>query len=98
MRYNGAKISSKNSKRYLQSVSLPDVPISPEDYYVRCTPMERLDKVANTYYKDPSMWWIIALANNLGKGSLTIPQEMVLRIPVDPHSILNKVNNKNNGY
>ena len=76
----------------------PHIPASEDDIYIITRDSDRLDLLAGQYYEDVTLWWVIATANNLGKGSLTIPQEMVLRIPVDPHSILNKVNNKNNGY
>jgi nucleoid-associated protein YgaU len=43
--------------------------------------VERLDKLALTFYEDATLWWIIAAANGLGKGTLLIPGGVKLRIP-----------------
>jgi hypothetical protein len=35
-----------------------------------------------------SLWWIIAVANNLGKGKLSLDINKQLRIPTDIQTIL----------
>lgn len=40
----------------------------------------RLDIIATTYYQDPSMYWIIALANNIIDPFIIIPGT-ILKIP-----------------
>ena len=40
----------------------------------------RLDIIANIYYNDPSMWWVVALANDLVDPMVVKPGS-VLRIP-----------------
>ncbi len=40
-----------------------------------------LDLLADKFYNDVSLWWVIATANALGKGSLYIPENTRLRIP-----------------
>jgi hypothetical protein len=48
-----------------------------------------LDNLAFKYYKNPSLWWIIAQANNIGKGKLSVPAGLQLRIPINVTTILN---------
>lgn len=40
----------------------------------------RLDIIANIYYKDPSLWWAIALANNI-IDPFIVKAGTILRIP-----------------
>jgi hypothetical protein len=47
-----------------------------------------LDQIAYRYYNDVSLWWIIAVANNLGKGKLSLDINKQLRIPTDIQTIL----------
>jgi nucleoid-associated protein YgaU len=42
---------------------------------------DRLDLLAKEYYGDPSFWFVIARANNLGKGSMNIPGGKIIRVP-----------------
>ena len=54
-----------------------------------------LDTLAYKYYNDPTLWWIIALANNLGKGRLSVPPGLQLRIPSNANTLLVQFNNLN---
>jgi nucleoid-associated protein YgaU len=42
---------------------------------------DRLDLLAKEFYGDESLWFVIAKANNLGKGSFNVPAGKVIRIP-----------------
>ena len=95
MRYNSNNIVNKKGKRYLKSYVLNDVPKSnPNDVYIEATTVDRLDNIANRFYGDPNLWWIIAQANGIGKGTLYIKKGAILRLPANPGLIAN--NNKNN--
>lgn len=59
----------------------PNIPISPNDTYIIASDNDYLDSLAKKYYNDESYWWIIANANNLGKGKLSIPPGSQIRIP-----------------
>ena len=82
-------------KRRLGSSILPIVPVSSTDVYIQTTSIERLDKLANTFYQDASLWWVIASANGLGKGSIMVPTNSRLRIPdaANLQQIINDLNN-----
>jgi hypothetical protein len=50
--------------------------------------------LAFEYYNDVTLWWIIAEANGIGKGSLAIPTGKQLRIPMNTGEIINDFNQK----
>jgi len=62
-----------------------------EDIYIITRKLERLDLLATRYYGDSRWWWIIALANNLGKGTLVIKPGVQIRIPKDPMDIYDDI-------
>lgn len=68
------------NKRYNTSV-LPLFAERPSDYYIFSREGDRLDNLAQSFYNDPSLWWVLAQANNLGKGSFMIPPGRQIRIP-----------------
>ena len=51
------------------------------DTYIQVTSPELLTKLAYNFYGDVDSWWIIAAANGLGKGTLIVPSNTILRIP-----------------
>jgi hypothetical protein len=48
-----------------------------------------LDLLANKYYGDTSLWWIIAVANNINDASFYVTEGLQLRIPSNVSKILN---------
>ena len=81
-RYNSsATIKDKTGKRRKASIILPVVPKSTEDIFIKTTTPERLDKLAFKFYDDSTLWWVIASANAIGKGTFIIPENTNLRIP-----------------
>tara|TARA_Y100001972_G_scaffold8240_1_gene8711 strand:+ start:1913 stop:2215 length:303 start_codon:yes stop_codon:yes gene_type:complete len=100
MRYNTNRIVNRNGKRYLQSYVLGDIPKSnPEDIFIEVTTTDRLDNLADKFYGNSNLWWVIAQANALGKGTLYIKEGAILRLPANPNIILNSnKNNNSSGY
>ena len=43
---------------------------------------------ANQYYKNADLWWIIAQANHIGKGTLVVEPGLQIRIPTEIGDIL----------
>lgn len=83
---NGTK---KYSKRTLfRSILYPMIPNRISDIYILPNETDRLDLLAYKYYGDVRYWWIIAQANHLGKGSLSVKPGVRLRIPKDLQSII----------
>ena len=62
------------------------------DKFVVTTIDNRLDSLANQYYGDVSLWWVIAKANGLGKGRIVTNPSVELRIPGNIASIIAEFN------
>ncbi len=89
MRYVGLEtVKGYNGKQIYESVTLPVIEPTDEDIYIISSIGDRLDLLATRYYGDPRYWWIIALVNDIGGGTTTIPAGTQLRIPPDPLPIL----------
>ena len=87
----------KNGVRYYTNVFYPEIPLSESDIYVITTDGDRLDLLANEYYGDASLYWIISTANiTLPQNSLHLPPGTQLRIPQDITSIINSYEQLNN--
>jgi hypothetical protein len=71
----------RDGNRFFESQLLPDIPRRPEDTIITTESGQRLDRLASEYYRDPTLWWVIAAANNLGRGDWTVPAGIQLRIP-----------------
>lgn len=84
----------KMGKRFLSTTLLPVLEPSLGDIYIIGQIGDRLDNLAYKYYNDSSFWWVIARANNIGKGDLVVPIGMQIRIP-DP-GLIYKIENDYN--
>ena len=78
----------ENGRRVVRATLYPPIPRKESDIYVRTTPGDRLDLLAFQYYGDVSKWWLIAEANAIGKGTLTITPGTLLRIPKQYDDVL----------
>jgi len=81
-RYKFSTIELNNQgKRIYDSTIYPVIVKDINDIYIIAQDTERLDMLAYRYYGDSRSWWIIAAANNIGKGSLMVKAGTQLRIP-----------------
>jgi len=95
-RYTGIKVITNNlGRRYYVNNIYPDIPVTADDIYIIPTAGDRLDLLAYSYYKDSSLYWIIASANELPGNSLIPPPGVQLRIPTALEDILNQYNSIN---
>lgn len=94
-RYSSAKIKNTitGRKAYMTS-RYPMIPLRNTDTYVATETGDRFDSLANQFYGNPSLWWIIASANNIHDGSMGVDDGTVLRIPVQYLEIVNDFNNR----
>ena len=93
-RYDIATIvKNKQGIRKLRSILISAFPDSTDTVIQTSTP-ERLDKIANDFYGDPKLWWIIATVNKLGKGTLIVPRNTIIRIP-NKDRVLDQIENIN---
>jgi hypothetical protein len=83
---------------YYETNIYPEVQPTSTDYYVITTVNDRLDLIAQDFYQDSSLWWVIASANALPGDSIYPPIGIQLRIPTNLKTILNNYNSVNNGF
>ena len=96
MRYDSAKIrKDKNGTRYYKPTIVPNVPIKDSDIFVYPVYGDRFDIIAQRYYNDSTLWWIIAKANELSKGQISPDPLKKLRIPIEIDDILESVEKSN---
>jgi hypothetical protein len=67
----------------------PSLETSNEDYYIISRAEDRLDLIAFDFYGDPTLWWIIAMANDIPGDSMYPPIGFQLRIPNNSADALN---------
>jgi hypothetical protein len=91
-RYENIGFSRSNSTGSLYYINniYPDVPVTENDNYVITVLGDRFDILANSFYGDPTLWWIIASANSIPGDSLYPEPGLQLRIPIDVRSILDQ--------
>lgn len=90
------KYNNKEGKRFNGCVKYPEIPLSFSDIYIYTTQGDRFDILAQQYYKDSTLWWIISSANSdLPQDSYYIPEGRQIRIPQDIGSIISQFQNLN---
>ena len=72
-----------------------EIPLENSDIYIHTREGDRLDMLANRFYKNPKLWWIIAQANNIGTGGMHIKAATKLRIPMNVSNIINDLDRFN---
>ena len=88
-------LQSTEGRVYRTTTIYPDTPISENDYYVITTAGDRYDTLADQFYNDHTLWWVIAAANNSERASLIVEPGIQLRIPGNIGTILNNFNKVN---
>ena len=89
-RYDNNKTQKLNDGRTVfRSRVYPNIPKSDNDIYIVTQIDDRLDTLANEFYKDSSLWWIIATANNIHDATFALPDGTQLRIPQQYNKIVN---------
>ena len=74
---------------YYRGTKYPEIPLSENDIYVITVTGDRLDILANRYYGDPTLYWIISSANpSQSFSSMYIIEGSQLRIPNNISNIL----------
>ena len=97
-RYKNTKTVRDDDKilKY-ESTIYQKVPENNTDIYVITQSGDRLDLLANQFYQDVSLYWIIAISNpnEVDFGSLSIKPGTQLRIPTEVFEILDQYNELN---
>jgi len=98
-RYQNIPLTIADKKPIYQTTRYPEVPLSDNDIYLYTTQGDRFDILADQYYSDQTLWWIISIANtavagtslpsDLPQDSLVIPEGLQIRIPASYAEVLN---------
>jgi len=82
---------------YYRNNTYPEIPESENDIWVITDFGDRLDLLANQFYNDVTLYWIIAVANPdvVNFGSLFINEGTQLRIPLNISDIIDSYNRLN---
>ncbi len=91
-----ATLTTNKGKRYKATTNYPDIPLSFSDIYVYTDEGDRFDILAQAYYSDSSLWWVISNANpQLPQNSMFPPIGIQIRIPTNIGEILIQYNQLN---
>lgn len=104
-RYKNIPRTKIDGKVVYKTSRYPEIPLSENDTYVYTVRGDRFDVLAQQYYNDSSLWWIISIANtgnagtdlstNLPQNSLVIPEGLQIRIPANPLAVIEVFNSIN---
>jgi len=81
--------TTKKGKRVFRPTMYPKIPIQDSDVFIYPKFGDRLDTLAQKYYEDTSLWWIIAKANNLDEAHIGLEVDKQIRIPINISFIIN---------
>ena len=95
MRYNNTKKIVKDGVRVYTTTFYPKIPLQDSDKYIAVTRGQRLDTLADQYYGDTTLWWIISKANNLSGAEIQLDPSKTYRIPTNLKPILSEFNDLN---
>ena len=89
-RYQNSETRKTNDGRTVfRSKIYPNIPLRNDDVYVATESGDRLDTLAQQFYGDSTLWWIIASANNIHDAVFGFEDGTVLRIPQNYIEIVN---------
>tara|TARA_A100001201_G_scaffold124461_3_gene108519 strand:+ start:343 stop:681 length:339 start_codon:yes stop_codon:yes gene_type:complete len=76
--------TDKNNERYLSTSKLPIIPKQDTDILIIGKRGQTLTGLANQYYGDVNLWWVIARANpECFEGGINVKIGTEYRIPTD---------------
>tara|TARA_B100001123_G_scaffold436924_1_gene568190 strand:- start:1479 stop:1784 length:306 start_codon:yes stop_codon:yes gene_type:complete len=94
-KYSKIKKDRQTKNRVLETTIYPKINEEENDIYITAKYGDRLDLLANRYYGNVELWWIIAQANHI-EGTMFVTPGTQLRIPQLVEKIYSDLNNINN--
>lgn len=73
--------STKTQNSRYETVRMVKPPVQPDDQYIISREGDRFDLLAQEFYQDVALWWLIAIANDIRTASLIVPPGIQIRIP-----------------
>jgi hypothetical protein len=91
-----SKTAKPVGSQYYIPTYYPNITVTEQDTYIITKGTDRLDLIANDFYGDSTLWWIISAANNnITRGLLFPVPGTQLRIPLNIGAILAEFNDFN---
>lgn len=91
-RYEYAKkVQSDSGKQVLSTLTIPTITEKETDTYIITNTADRLDTLASKFYGNAKYWWVIAVANNIGEGTLFVQPGIQIRIPANPSQVIEEI-------
>jgi len=84
-----------DSKQQYQSLILPIFEERSDDIIVEVNDYTRLDVLANRFFNDATLWWVISAYNQLPADSIYTTDKKNLRIPNNIQTVFNKIKDLN---
>ncbi len=72
---------TENGKTIYLPTKYPTLVPSNDDYYIIAREEDRFDLIATDFFGDPTLWWVVVMANDLPGDSMYAPPGCQLRIP-----------------
>ena len=84
------KKTTPKGKQYYREAFINSIPEREGDVYFITENGDRLDLIANEFYNDSSLYWILAAANPIitRRDSYMVEAGKQFRVPVDPQNIV----------
>lgn len=82
------ELKTNTGRRYYKNAIYPDIPVTEDDIYVISTGGDRYDVLAQQFYGDSRLWWVIASANTSKTDGLIVKPGIQLRIPANGDRVL----------
>ena len=81
---------SNSKPRYFRHIKYPEIPLNAGDLYVITNDGDRLDLLADRFYGNSDLWWIIVQGNTgvLKGDGVALKAGIELRIPSSPEMVL----------
>lgn len=95
-RYKNIQVARNvDNTLYRRNPIYPTIQPTLDDIYVITSVGDRYDTLAQQFYNNSALWWIIAMSNNYNRGSLVVEPGVQLRIPADPSFAVSAFENLN---
>lgn len=75
------RLLQEDGKEFFDLVELPPIEAQPDDVLHEVDGTERLEQIADRYYNDPELQWVIAHANGIDLWPTGVKVSKPLRIP-----------------
>jgi len=90
-----SKTAKPVGTQYYIPTYYPNITVTEQDTYIITKGTDRLDLIANDFYGDSTLWWVLAMANDLPGDSIFIGDGVQLRIPANLSLALAEFNRVN---